>query len=40
MVGGEKAGFDQASVILQHLGKNVIHTGAVGTGQVSIITIS
>jgi 3-hydroxyisobutyrate dehydrogenase len=34
MVGGENEGFKQAEKILQHMGKNIIHTGAVGTGQV------
>lgn len=37
MVGGEKQGFDKANAILQHMGKNVIHTGPVGTGQVRLL---
>ena len=34
MVGGEDEGYERATKILQHMGKNVIHTGAIGTGQV------
>ena len=35
MGGGKEAGFLEAKPILQQMGKNVIHTGQVGTGQVS-----
>lgn len=34
MVGGEEEAYETAAKILQHMGKNVIHTGATGTGQV------
>ena len=34
MVGGEDEAYKKATKILQHMGKNVIHTGATGTGQV------
>ena len=34
MVGGEEEAYEKAAKILQHMGKNVIHTGAIGTGQV------
>jgi len=34
MVGGEK--FDEAKKVLENMGKNVIHCGPVGTGQVHI----
>ena len=34
MVGGDEDHFEVAREILQHMGKNVMHTGAVGTGQV------
>ena len=34
MVGGKEAGFEEAKPILEQMGKNVIHTGQVGTGQV------
>lgn len=34
MVGGEEDGFAIAQDILQHIGKNVVHCGGVGTGQV------
>ncbi|KAK3731518.1 hypothetical protein QZH41_008537, partial [Actinostola sp. cb2023] len=37
MVGGQKEAFDQANTILQHMGKNVIHTGSIGTGQAAKI---
>jgi len=32
MVGGEK--FDEAKKVLDNMGKNIIHCGPVGTGQV------
>ena len=42
MVGGKDEAYEKAAKILQHMGKNVIHTGATGTGQVicnhSIVT--
>ena len=34
MVGGKEEAYEKAAKILQHMGKNVIHTGATGTGQV------
>ena len=34
MVGGEEEAYEQAGKLLQHMGKNVIHTGPSGTGQV------
>lgn len=37
MVGGEDDAYERASKILQHMGKNVIHTGATGTGQAAKI---
>ena len=38
MVGGkDEAYVEKATKLLQHMGKNVIHTGATGTGQVIII---
>ncbi|XP_078377572.1 3-hydroxyisobutyrate dehydrogenase, mitochondrial-like [Oculina patagonica] len=37
MVGGEEEAYERASKILQHMGKNVIHTGAIGTGQTAKI---
>jgi len=35
MVGAEKDDYDQVEVILQNMAKNVVHCGAVGTGQVT-----
>ena len=35
MVGGPTESFDQAKAILDCMGKNVVHTGHIGTGQVS-----
>lgn len=37
MVGGEKAHFQRATSILQHLGKAVIYAGPAGSGQVAKI---
>lgn len=37
MVGGSKAAFEQAKPILDHLGKQIIHTGVAGTGQAAKI---
>ena len=34
MVGGKEEGYERAVKVLQHMGKNVIHTGPSGTGQV------
>jgi len=34
MVGGKEEAYEKAAKILQHMGKNIIHTGATGTGQV------
>ena len=35
MVGGTK--FDEAKKVLENMGKNVVHCGPVGTGQVCVI---
>jgi 2-hydroxy-3-oxopropionate reductase len=35
MVGGEKAAFDRALPILQAMGKNIVHIGEAGAGQVT-----
>ncbi len=35
IVGGEKIAFEQAQPILQAMGKNIFHAGAVGAGQVA-----
>ena len=37
MVGGTK--FDEAKKVLENMGKNVIHCGPVGMGQVRIMII-
>lgn len=37
MVGGKEESYQEAVKILQHMGKNVIHTGPCGTGQVRIM---
>ncbi|KAJ7380137.1 hypothetical protein OS493_010848 [Desmophyllum pertusum] len=38
MVGGkDEAYVEKATKLLQHMGKNVIHTGATGTGQAAKI---
>ena len=37
MVGGDKAIFEQAKNILEQMGKNIIHAGPNGTGQVAKI---
>ncbi|KAM7436918.1 hypothetical protein ABFA07_013355 [Porites harrisoni] len=37
MVGGEEEAYEQAAKLLQHMGKNVIHTGSSGTGQAAKI---
>ncbi len=37
IVGGEKHSFDQAKLILECMGKNVVHTGDAGTGQAAKI---
>ncbi len=37
MVGGNDENFPQAENILRNIGKNVMHCGAVGTGQVLIL---
>ncbi len=34
MVGGEPAAFAGAQPVLAHMGKNIVHCGAVGSGQV------
>jgi 2-hydroxy-3-oxopropionate reductase len=35
MVGGEKTAFDRALPMFQVMGKNIVHMGAVGAGQVT-----
>ncbi|MEP0918277.1 2-hydroxy-3-oxopropionate reductase [Leptolyngbya sp. DQ-M1] len=35
MVGGEKAAFDRALPVLQAMGKNIVHIGEAGAGQVT-----
>lgn len=37
MVGGSEANFKRAQPVLQHMGKNLIHCGDVGTGQTAKI---
>ena len=37
MVGGSEEAFKAASEYLSHMGKNVVHCGAVGTGQAAKI---
>ena len=38
MVGAdEKAHFEEAAAILKNMGKNIVHCGAVGTGQVCVL---
>nr|CAB3252808.1 3-hydroxyisobutyrate dehydrogenase, mitochondrial-like [Phallusia mammillata] len=37
MVGGEKEPFEKAEKLLAHVGKNVVHCGAVGNGQAAKI---
>ena len=37
MVGGSDENFEIAKLILQHVGKNVVHCGDVGTGQAAKI---
>ena len=37
MVGGSKEKFEAAKEILEHIGKNVVHCGDVGTGQAAKI---
>jgi len=37
MVGGTK--FDEAKKVLENMGKNIIHCGPVGTGQVCIVVV-
>ena len=39
MVGGPEANFEQAKTILSKMGKNVVHCGAGGTGQVRVLTL-
>lgn len=34
MVGGPEKYFEQAKALLSNMGKNVVHCGPVGTGQV------
>ena len=35
MVGGKEDKFPEAKELLDNMGKNVVHCGKVGTGQVS-----
>lgn len=35
MVGGTDAAFSSSSEVLQHMGKNIVHCGDAGTGQVA-----
>ena len=37
MVGGEAAVFDRIAPVLKHMGKNIVHCGESGTGQVAKI---
>lgn len=37
MVGGSEADFASAKVVLEHMGKNIVHCGAPGTGQTAKI---
>ena len=37
MVGGNQGSFSQAEALLSNMGKNVVHCGAVGTGQAAKI---
>ena len=37
MVGGNK--FDEAKKVLENMGKNIIHCGPVGTGQVRNVAV-
>lgn len=37
MVGGEEAAFERAKPILEAMGKNIVHAGAAGNGQVAKI---
>lgn len=34
MVGGEQEAFEQAKVLLSFMGKNIVHCGGSGNGQV------
>jgi 3-hydroxyisobutyrate dehydrogenase len=35
MVGGEKDAFEKGKIILQMMGKNIVHCGGAGNGQVA-----
>lgn len=37
MVGSDDAVFEQAKTVLQHMGKNIVHCGDVGAGQIAKI---
>jgi 3-hydroxyisobutyrate dehydrogenase len=37
MVGGEAADYERLKPVLQHMGKNIVHCGAAGNGQVAKI---
>jgi len=37
MVGGEQADYERLKPVLQHMGKNIVHCGASGNGQVAKI---
>ena len=34
MVGGQSSAFSTAKAVLDHMGKNIVHCGPCGTGQV------
>jgi hypothetical protein len=39
MVGGAEEAFKSALPLLEVMGKNIVHCGAVGTGQVSLTPV-
>lgn len=39
MVGGPESKFEEAKKLLSLMGKNVVHCGPVGTGQVSLLSV-
>ena len=39
MVGGETKDFDSAKPLLSHMGKNIVHCGPVGSGQVCLYSM-
>ena len=40
MVGGPRAAFDRAEPLLKCMGKNIVHCGDSGTGQVRVTAVS